>query len=41
MTDDLTVHNRKDGMVVIREEENPNAWMVFDPDIIMTDEELR
>lgn len=39
MTDDLTAHNREDGKVVIQGD-NPNAWMVIDPDIIMTDEKL-
>lgn len=40
MTGNLTAHNRQDGKVVIWDEESPNAWMVIDPDIIMTDEEL-
>lgn len=39
MTDDLTAYNREDGKVVIRGD-SPNAWMVIDSDIIMTDEEL-
>lgn len=40
MTDRLTSHTRADGKGVITDEENPNAWMVFGEDAIITDTAL-